>query len=542
MNFELSIHFTTSQVNDQDDIFDYASHFDRFTPSSTETEQHIIKTSNHEILAKYPSFLKLMEVLAEQNSARIQYKQSETDPISFLKNIKEIAACFLEYEKAEDKSVYCDNREPDCWGCRYLKGIIHRHQEVSYVSNNKYWYQFGSYRDSFTWGVDKEELYKVLTKSVDTEFIDFCPIFQYSFFRKILASLPATIDVNDSEHWGQVYLDEVVTEQKRWLPVNVQHKSSATNALAIKKNQVKKSRLKDLAGKDSDKGDLSQNQYLRNIPDTSFDDIGGIEDILQSIREVIELPIKQPELYEHMGITPYRGILLWGEPGNGKTLIAKAIAHEVKAHFIPIAGPDVLNKSFGESEKNLRNIFEEAKRLQPTIIFIDEIDAIAQARLAGETSKWYATVVNQLLALMDGIVNYGNVTVMASTNRPDLLDPALMRPGRFDYKLEIKKPNLHGCKKILDIVTKDMPLSDDVDLFHFAEVIIGYSAAEIAFLAREAAMVAVRRKVDINSIILNDMPLTDIKDLTVKRSDFYTALVTLKKNARYNHITYSLKG
>ncbi|MDY0152935.1 MAG: AAA family ATPase, partial [Candidatus Cloacimonas sp.] len=221
---------------------------------------------------------------------------------------------------------------------------------------------------------------------------------------------------------------------------------------------------------------------------------------------------------------------------------AKAIAHEVNAHFIPISGPDILNKNFGQSEQNLRDIFEEAREFQPSVIFIDEIDSIAQTRLSGESSKWYSTLVNQLLALMDGISDYGNVTVLASTNRPDLLDAALLRPGRFDYKLEIKKPNLPACKKIIEIATRNMPLADDVDLFSFSESAVGYSAAEITFLAKEAAMVRLRKAIEAKQFSLDDDSAEeDYSFLQVTMADFNSALHTLKWQRHYVNITYSLK-
>jgi transitional endoplasmic reticulum ATPase len=276
-------------------------------------------------------------------------------------------------------------------------------------------------------------------------------------------------------------------------------------------------------------------------PPTTFADIGGVDEIIQNIRIMIELPIKKPMLFEQLGVQPFRGILLWGDPGNGKTMFAKAIAHEVNAHFIPVSGPDILNKNFGQSEKNLRDIFDEARQHQPSVIFIDEIDSIAQTRLSGESSKWYATLVNQLMSLMDGIKEFGNVTVLASTNRPDLLDAALLRPGRFDYKLEIKKPNLPGCKRVLDIATRGMPIADDVDLFTFSESVVGYSAAEITFLVREAAMVALRKGVANRTISLDDDTQSDYSFLRITMPDFETALHMLKWHRRYVNLTYSLK-
>jgi transitional endoplasmic reticulum ATPase len=540
MDIKFSLYFGRADSADFNQALELASAFDGFVPAGSDADLFIVETTNQEALAKFSLFTQLLTTLSRITPAEVRFRDTDWQPDPFLNGIKAVAVCCQQYLHAADKADYCDNGEPDCWGCRLLNGIILHHDAEPFDEAARYWYQFGSYLNATTWKINKEDIYKELMSIVENRFIDFCPVFQLSFFRRLLAALPATLDLADSKSWGQVFLDEVATDHKKWTPVNVHHKTA--HAAGFKKAKQTKSEEQLAAEREEHRAKVEANQYLRYIPETSFDDVGGIEDIIQSIRETIELPIRQPDLYAYMGIKPHRGILLWGDPGNGKTLVAKAIAHEVKAHFIPIAGPDVLNKSFGESEKNLRDIFEQARELQPTIIFIDEIDAIAQARLAGETSKWYATVVNQLLSLMDGINVFGNVTVLASTNRPDLLDPALLRPGRFDYKLEIKKPNLHGCKQILDIVTRGMPLADDVDLFTFAEAIIGFSAADIAFIAREAALVALRRNMDIKAVVLGETAFTDYSKLIVTRTDFYSALVTLKKLNKYTNKTYSLKG
>jgi transitional endoplasmic reticulum ATPase len=533
MDFNLSIYFAASKTPDYNTVIEYATLFEGFSPAGSGTKLNVIQTTNHEILAKYDAFQQLMRAIGGMKSAGITFRGIETDPLSFSRNTRDIVECYLGHQNAENKAEYC-SADPHCWGCRQLKGIILRQDLVPYNENARYWYQYGAFVNKKTWRINKEELTQALTEIVENKSIDFCPAFQFAFFRRLVAELPATLDLTDTKNWGEIYAEEIVSDMRKWQPVNVYYKSTVTAAPA-------KDAVKAASAAQATRDRISENRHLRNIPETSFDDIGGIEDIIQNIREVIELPIKRPEIYDHLGIRPYRGILLWGEPGNGKTLIAKAIAHEVNAHFIPIAGPDILNKSFGESEKNLRDIFFEAMELQPSVIFIDEIDSIAQDRLAGEASKWYATVVNQLLALMDGVKEFGNVTVLASTNRPDLLDPALLRPGRFDYKLEVRRPNLYGCKKILEIATRDMPLDKDVDLFAFAEIVLGYSAAEITFIAREAALVALRRSVDVKSVIKEDETEKDYSHIIVKRADFLSALVTLKKYYKYTNKTYTLK-
>jgi transitional endoplasmic reticulum ATPase len=202
----------------------------------------------------------------------------------------------------------------------------------------------------------------------------------------------------------------------------------------------------------------------KNIPTVIFSEIGALNDTISIIREIIELPIKQPQIFKHLGIKPHKGILFYGPPGCGKTLIAKAIANEIQAHFRDIKGPELMNKYVGQSEANLREVFNDAHKLEPSIIFFDEIDSIAYERSNETNVQHQSQFVNQLLTLMDGVEEYSGVRIIASTNRPDLIDKALLRPGRFDYHIEIKKPTREGCKEIVKIYTKNMPLTDDVDL------------------------------------------------------------------------------
>ncbi len=224
----------------------------------------------------------------------------------------------------------------------------------------------------------------------------------------------------------------------------------------------------------------------------TYEDIGGLDREIQLVREMVELPLKFPELFTRLGIDPPKGLLLRGPPGCGKTLLAKAVANESKAHFISINGPEIMSKFYGESEKKLRGKFKEAEENAPSIIFIDEIDAIAPKRekVSGEVER---RVVAQLLALMDGLESRRQVIIIGATNRPNAVDPALRRPGRFDRELEIKVPNEEGRMEILQIHTRRMPLADDVELSHVSNITHGYVGADIASLVREAGMSALRR-------------------------------------------------
>jgi len=266
------------------------------------------------------------------------------------------------------------------------------------------------------------------------------------------------------------------------------------------------------------------------IPRVSYEDIGDLEEAKQKIREMIELPLKHPELFKRLGIEPPKGILLHGPPGCGKTLLAKAVANETEAYFIAINGPEIMSKFYGESEARLREVFKEAQENAPAIIFIDEIDAVAPKReeVTGEVEK---RVVAQLLALMDGLEARGDVIVIGATNRPEAVDPALRRPGRFDREIEIGVPDKRARKEILQVHTRNMPLSKDVDLNEIAELTHGFTGADIAALCREAAMHRLRRilpKIDLEK---ETIPAEILENLTVTREDFLEALKDIQPSA-----------
>jgi transitional endoplasmic reticulum ATPase len=262
----------------------------------------------------------------------------------------------------------------------------------------------------------------------------------------------------------------------------------------------------------------------------SYEDIGGLGRTIARIREMIELPLRFPEVFDRLGIDPPRGVLLYGSPGSGKTLIARAVANETAAHFVHVNGPEVIHKFYGESEAHLRRIFEEAQAKAPSIVFLDEIDAIAPKRteVRGDVEK---RVVAQLLALMDGLNTRGQVIVIGATNIPDSLDPALRRPGRFDREIEIGIPDRNGRHEILDIHTRGMPLAADVDLGHLAGVTHGFVGADLEALAREAAMVALRRLMPSIDLASAEIPYERLMELEVTMGDFLDALRDVEPSA-----------
>ncbi|MFA5945222.1 MAG: CDC48 family AAA ATPase, partial [Candidatus Thermoplasmatota archaeon] len=261
----------------------------------------------------------------------------------------------------------------------------------------------------------------------------------------------------------------------------------------------------------------------------SYEDIGGLKPQLQNVREMIELPLKHPELFDRLGIDPPKGVLLHGPPGTGKTMIAKAVANESGAQFYTINGPEIMSKFYGQSEENLRKTFEEAEKNAPSIIFIDEMDAIAPKRdeVQGEVER---RVVSQMLTLMDGLKGRGKIIVIGATNRPDSVDPALRRPGRFDREIEIGVPDKEGRLEILQIQTRNMPKSEDVDIEDLANATHGFVGADLMALAREAAMKALRRylpEIDLDEPV----PAELLEKMQVTSDDFKGALKIVDPSA-----------
>jgi transitional endoplasmic reticulum ATPase len=266
------------------------------------------------------------------------------------------------------------------------------------------------------------------------------------------------------------------------------------------------------------------------VPRVTYEDIGGLNEEIRKVREMIELPLRYPELFERLGVEAPKGVLLHGPPGTGKTLLAKAVASETNSNFASISGPEIMSKFYGESEGRLREIFDQAQENAPSIIFIDELDSIAPKReeVTGEVEK---RVVSQLLALMDGLQSRGKVVVIGATNRPNALDPALRRPGRFDREIEIGVPNKDGRLQILQIHTRGMPLDDDVDLKRLASVTHGFVGADLEALTKEAALHALRKILPEIDFEAESVPAEILNKIIVNMNDFEESLREIEPSA-----------
>ena len=268
----------------------------------------------------------------------------------------------------------------------------------------------------------------------------------------------------------------------------------------------------------------------QSIPRITYDDLGGLKNEVQKIREMVELPMRHPELFEKLGVEAPKGVLLYGPPGTGKTLLAKAVAGETNSHFISLSGPEIMGKFYGESEERLRDIFKQAEENSPSIVFIDEIDSIAPKReeVTGEVEK---RIVSQLLTLMDGMKSRGKVVVIAATNRPDSLDPAIRRPGRFDREIEIGIPDEAGRKEILDIHSRGMPLDEKVNLDQIAKVTHGFVGADLEILAKEAAMRSLRRILPELDLEVEKISSEILQKIVITDEDFKDALKEVRPSA-----------
>src|SRR5918998_4382190 len=376
------------------------------------------------------------------------------------------------------------------------------------------WYALGTMGQDGAFVVDKEAITERVLSDLGP--CVRCPILDLDTTAEIVARLPEKIDPAKEVGWG--YRED--GPLSGWKVVKAREESAP-------REEQREGLIERLARSVRDGGAgvatvAGGSVGSRNVPATRYEDVGGMRETITLVREAVELPITHPEIFRKLNIRPHKGILFYGPPGTGKTLLARAVARESGAHFIAVSGPEILNKYWGQSEARLRSIFAEAKTKAPAIILFDEIDSFASSRdMMSESFE--ATLVSQLLSLMDGLGNLGRVCVIATTNRPGALDPALRRPGRFDHEIEIGLPDAEARLHILGIHTREMPTDPDLDLEQIAGLTGSYSGADLEALCREAALVCMRRTINLRDCEKR-IASHQLSALSVTTYDFRTAI------------------
>jgi transitional endoplasmic reticulum ATPase len=345
-----------------------------------------------------------------------------------------------------------------------------------------------------------------------------CPILDLDATAEIVARLPERIDPGRDEAWA--YREEGVLSN--WQVFKTRDGREEAAPQDEKEGLFERLARSVRSGGAGVAAASGAAPGSRNVPETRYEDVGGMRETIDLIREAVELPITHPEIFRRLHIRPHKGILFYGPPGTGKTLLARAVANESGAHFIAVSGPEILNKFWGQSEAKLRSIFNEARAKAPAIILFDEIDSFASSRdMMSESFE--ATLVSQLLSLMDGLNSLGRICVIATTNRPSALDPALRRPGRFDHEIEVGLPDAGARLHILGIHTREMPTDPDLNLEQIASLTGSYSGADLEALCREAALVCMRRTINLRDFEKR-IASHQLSALSVTTYDFRTAM------------------
>jgi len=386
------------------------------------------------------------------------------------------------------------------------------------------WYAFGRMDDEAVFEVDKDTITERVLSDLGP--CVRCPILDLDATAEIVARLPERIDPGRDEAWN--YKEE--GELSRWKVVKTRDGREEAAVPEDREGLIERLARSVRSGGAGVAAAGGTAPGSRNVPATGYDDVGGMRETIDMVREAVELPITHPEIFRKLHIRPHKGILFYGPPGTGKTLLARAVAHESGAHFVAVSGPEILNKFWGQSEAKLRSIFNEARVKAPAIILFDEIDSFASSRdMMSESFE--ATLVSQLLSLMDGLNSLGRVCVIATTNRPSALDPALRRPGRFDHEIEIGLPDAEARLHILGIHTREMPTDPDLNLKQIAGLTGSYSGADLEALCREAALVCMRRTINLRDFEKR-IASHQLSALSVTTYDFRTAMKRIGPSIR----------
>ena len=411
----------------------------------------------------------------------------------------EVRACYGNRNASGLDFQYCSgkdapNEESNCFGCRLISGVS-RWLWKWHGKRDFYWYQYGIVSDDqLRFIVDKEQIFLTIVKETGSHLCTLCPAFDWLRVRSEIANLPDSVELGVSSCF-QIRYSQV--DKK---PLGIEPREEFGDVPGtLQRHEVLSGRI-DWHDEEQESSHFCNDEesIQRNVPTVRYSDVAGQDRALREIKDVVQLPLTHPEYFQNVGVQPQRGIILYGPPGNGKTLIAKAVATESDAHLEIISGPEVLSKWVGESEENLRQVFERARKLQPSVVLIDEIDAIASTR-DFVSQQHEVSLISQLLVLLDGLEERGRVVVIATTNRIEVVDPAIRRPGRFDYHIEVPMPNEAGRKAILETFLQNLKTARELDasriatVSRIAELSEGFSGADLAALCREAGLIAIKR-------------------------------------------------
>jgi transitional endoplasmic reticulum ATPase len=418
--------------------------------------------------------------------------------------------CYLRRLASPDKRAYCAGASVHETRVGPARQLFPCRMIPISESNHRGWFQYGRLTRDRVFIVDKAQLRQAVQEHLRRSCAEHCPALFPAEVDSTIDRLPDRIDPRSDPQWtykegwqnGQFV---PVGVEKAAVPKGVARSTSAASAPAAPAPAAP----------------------ARAVPQVRYRDVGGLAAQVRVVRENLELPLRHPELFERLGIEPHRGMLLYGPPGTGKTLLAKALATECEAHFCLVNGPEVISKWHGESEANLRRVFEEARQLQPSVVLIDEVDSIAPDR-SRVTHNFEAVLVSQLLTLLDGLHDRGRVVVIGTTNRPENVDPALRRPGRLGLMLHVGLPDAGGRLEILRVHTRRMPLAADVDLEGLSERTTGFSGADLSALCREAGLECMREVVDVTADGDLRLDPTEVAALEVNARHFERALGSMR--------------
>jgi AAA+ superfamily predicted ATPase len=422
----------------------------------------------------------LLQLVAAWRSTRLRLAGQAVPFWQLSFQVAQVQACYARKLKLHAGPGYCSGQQaPDDeashFGCRLTKGVSRKLRPWSPSENS--WIRFGTLsaqRDRFR--VDKEAIFQALQAENQRQACIYCPAFRWSQVRNQVDRLPDELPLGPDSPFELKYSD-----LNRKQPVGIRLKiSSGQDSLCLSPGPGPASR------------EPAQPAPRRQVPNVRYADVAGQDAALAAVRHVVELPLAHPEYFQSLGVQPQRGILLYGPSGNGKTLLAQAVASQSQAHFEIINGPEILSKWVGQGEARLRQVFHRARQLAPSLVLIDELDSIAPRR-EGLCQQHDVQILAQLLVLLDGLEERGQVAVIAATNRLEAIDPALCRPGRFDYHVEVPLPDARGRLAILRVHLAKLQLASALDMAWLVEQTAGYSGAELAALCREAGLVAVLR-------------------------------------------------